>query len=34
MEFEKSISIIMIIAFLIVIFVEFVVGHVPNDDED
>ena len=34
MEFEKSISIIMIVAFLIVIFVEFVIGHVPQDDED
>lgn len=34
MEFEKSISIIMIVAFLIVIFVEFVIGHVPHDDED
>jgi phosphate/sulfate permease len=34
MEFEKSISVIMIVAFLIVIFVEFIIGHNFHDDED
>lgn len=33
MEFEKSISIIMIVIFIAVIVLEFALGHIPDEDD-
>jgi len=33
MEFEKAISGLMITVFIVVIIAEFVIGHVPDEDD-